>query len=112
MTAVMRDPAGRIIAVSARNASDASLPGDWEPIADDAPELIRFLDQEVSVDAFAQSDSNLIRVLEDLIDLLIDRGVIVFTDLPIEAQRKLSERQSRRTQLRKVSLVDDDADLL
>lgn len=112
MTVVLRDTSGRIIAVSPLAASDPSLPGEWEPIADDAPELVRFMTRDASADAFAESDSNLIRVLEDLIDLLIDRGVIVFTDLPVEAQRKLSERQSRRTQLRKVSLVDDDADLL
>ncbi|EKD97704.1 MAG: hypothetical protein ACD_23C00767G0001, partial [uncultured bacterium] len=30
----------------------------------------------------SQTDTSLVRVLEDLIDVLITRGVIQFTDLP------------------------------
>ncbi|MDD2918538.1 hypothetical protein [Rhodoferax sp.] len=51
------------------------------------------------VNALSQSDTSLVRVLEDLIDVLINRGVIQFTDLPEAAQAKLLERRETRTSL-------------
>ena len=56
-----------------------------------------------------QSDIELSRVLEDLIDLLIDRGVIQFTDLPSPAQVKLLQRRLSRDQYAKrLDLLTDD----
>ncbi len=46
-----------------------------------------------------QTDASLVRVLEDLIDVLINRGVIQFTDMPVAAQAKLLERRETRAQL-------------
>lgn len=48
------------------------------------------------VKALSESDAGLSRVLEDLIDVLISRGVIKFTDLPEAAQAKLLERRETR----------------
>jgi hypothetical protein len=53
-----------------------------------------------------QSDMRLVRVLEDLIDLLIARDVIRFTDLPRAAQEKLLERRSMRQSLSALNLLD------
>jgi hypothetical protein len=39
-------------------------------------------------------------VLEDIVDLLIERDVIRFTDLPEQAQAKLMERKSLRASMR------------
>ena len=50
-------------------------------------------------DALSHSDTSLVRVLEDLIDALITRGVIQFTDLPEAAQAKLFERRETRASL-------------
>lgn len=47
----------------------------------------------------SQTDADLARVLEDLIDVLITRGVIQFTDLPEAAQVKLLERRETRASL-------------
>ena len=47
----------------------------------------------------SQTDTSLVRVLEDLIDVLITRGVIQFTDLPEAAQAKLLERRETRASL-------------
>jgi hypothetical protein len=47
----------------------------------------------------------LVRVLEDLIDLLITRDVIRFTDLPLPAQEKLMERRSMRQSLGALDLL-------
>lgn len=64
--------------------------------------------------ALAESDAGLARVTEDLIDILISRGVIQFTDFPPGAQAKLLERrQTRATLSKRLSLLDEgDADLI
>jgi hypothetical protein len=49
------------------------------------------------------------RVVEDLVGVLIARGVIRFTDLPEAAQRKLHARAQTRARLGGLStLLDDD----
>ena len=45
-------------------------------------------------------DASLVRVLEDLVDVLISRNVIRITDLPPEAQKKLFERKRFRESTR------------
>jgi hypothetical protein len=45
------------------------------------------------------SDMDIVRVLEDLIDLLCKNHVIIFTDLPDVAQKKLADRKSIRVGL-------------
>jgi hypothetical protein len=60
----------------------------------------------------AGTDAGLARVTEDLIDILIHRGVIQFTDFPAAAQAKLLERrQTRATLSRRLQLLDDDETL-
>lgn len=51
-----------------------------------------------------QSDLGLARVLEDLVDVLIEKKVIMFTDLPEGAQQKLLERRGLRKEF---AYVDD-----
>jgi hypothetical protein len=48
----------------------------------------------------SQSDTAIARVLEDLVDVLITRGVIQFTDLPEAAQAKLLTRRQTRARLK------------
>jgi hypothetical protein len=62
--------------------------------------------------SLSQTDIGLARVLEDLIDVLITRGVIQFTDLPEAAQAKLLERRQTRATLthRLAPLPPDDSD--
>jgi len=59
------------------------------------------MSQPDKIDALSRSDTSLVRVLEDLIDVLINRGVIQFTDLPEAAQAKLLERREARATLSK-----------
>ena len=49
---------------------------------------------------FTRLDADLIRVIEDVVDVLIDRGLLRLTDLPPEAQRKLMNRKGARARLR------------
>lgn len=59
----------------------------------------------------ASSDSDLIRVLEDLIDILIKNGTIRMTDLPPKALEKLSARKQVRMKLHNsLNLINDDED--
>jgi hypothetical protein len=59
----------------------------------------------------SQTDTGLARVLEDLIDVLITRGHIQFTDLPEAAQAKLLERRQTRANLsHRLDLLPDEGD--
>ena len=55
------------------------------------------------------SDTDLIRVLEDLVDLLTEKHIILFTELPIAAQNKLLQRKSVRKELHH-DLIDTEED--
>ena len=50
------------------------------------------------------------RVVEDLISILIDKGHIMYTDLPPAAQRKLARRRQARDQMRTEAPLIADAD--
>ncbi len=56
------------------------------------------------------SDLELIRVLEDLVGVLVEQGVIRYTDLPTAAQRKLQDRAEARAGLGGLSGLLGDED--
>jgi hypothetical protein len=109
MPHVMRDKQGRIVAVL-----DRGQPGQTDEVAADDPELLMFIAGD-SVDRqhFLRADLEFIRVLEDLIEVLIDKRVILLTDLPPEAQQKVLSRGRLREHLRGSSgLITDDSDTI
>jgi len=58
-----------------------------------------------------QSDLDMIRVLEDLIEVLTSKGVIRLTDLPPGAQSKLTQRKKTRKALGGLTdLIEEEAD--
>ncbi|ANN78358.1 hypothetical protein [Bordetella flabilis] len=58
---------------------------------------------------FSRLDADFVRVLEDLIDALIANGTLRLTDLPPQAQRKLTERKQQRARLSEhLDLLDDE----
>lgn len=95
MPFVKRDENGNIVAVY----SAAEMPGLEEVSAND-PQLIDFLyagdPDAVAKKDMIESDLGMARVLEDLIDLLIEKGAFRFTDLPQAAQQKLLARRGLR----------------
>ncbi|GAB4351500.1 MAG: hypothetical protein Kow006_15430 [Gammaproteobacteria bacterium] len=104
MPYVRRDHRGRIEAVF-RTATDGFA--EWLPEGDE--ELESFLGAERTEASFGRLDADFIRVIEDLIDTLIAKGVLRLTDLPHEAQRKLLARKSLRGRLRNdPPLLDND----
>lgn len=103
---VKRDAGGRIVAVSTEPAGEG-----WEAQESDSPELEVFADAlNRAQTALQASDLGLVRVLEDVIDLLIERSVIRFTDLPLAAQEKLLVRRSTRESLHQLNLLGDEDD--
>ncbi|RXN93453.1 hypothetical protein C7R54_02530 [Achromobacter aloeverae] len=50
-------------------------------------------------DDFSRLDADFVRVLEDLIDVLIANGTLRLTDLPVQAQQKLTRRKQQRARL-------------
>ncbi|MFZ5550616.1 MAG: hypothetical protein ACOZJX_18105 [Pseudomonadota bacterium] len=88
-----RDAQGQVLSLHREGSTEAS-----EFLADDHPDVRAFLGQghETASDRFAQLDAGFVRVLEDLIDTLINRNLINITDLPAEAQAKLFSRKSFR----------------
>ena len=63
--------------------------------------------------ALQHSDLELVRVLEDLVSVLVHRGVIRYTDLPEAARRKLHQRAETRAELEGLGgLLDDEPRLV
>jgi hypothetical protein len=83
-----------------------------EPLPAGDAELVAFAGRLMAGGELAPSDLPMIRVLEDLIDLLVERSVIRFTDLPQPAQEKLVSRRSARQSLRRLNLLGDEGGLL
>jgi len=78
-------------------------------------EVIAFLKESNSVDELHQvlssSDLDMVRVLEDVIDLLCKNRIITFTDLPDSAQKKLTSRKNIRAEISGIeNLVADEDD--
>ncbi len=100
MVFVSRGDDGEVKSVSLQRDerhAEAAPPGD--------PAVQAFARGIVGEDPLAGSDLRLVRVIEDLIDLLIDRDVIRFTDLPDAAQSKLLERRSLRASKGSLDLI-------
>jgi hypothetical protein len=94
-------------------SASENLGGDWEFIEGDAKEYLDYLEQSLAENApFRESDIQLARVLEDLISILIDRGMVRFTDFPPAAQKRLNYRQSMRKKNRLSGIVDESSDFI
>jgi hypothetical protein len=111
MIYVRRDDSGDIVAISRKPATAGE--GAWEPTSASDPAVLMFACGLADADnPLSGTDLGLVRVLEDLIELLIERSVIRFTDFPAAAQEKLLQRRHTRSSLDKLRLVDDDDGLI
>jgi len=90
MLYVLRNPDGDILSLHR-----TPVPGAHS-IAADHPDVAAFLGRSPDEQQFAALDASLVRVVEDLIDVLIRRNVLCVTDLPPEAQAKLFDRKHFR----------------
>lgn len=108
MPYVTRNESGNISGVF-----DQPEVGVGEEVRTDDPELTRFLVErglsspDTARQVLAESDLKMIRLVDDLIDLMIDKDVIKFTDLPPAAGEKYLQRQVARKRLQIVVGEDD-----
>jgi hypothetical protein len=106
MPNVIRDTDGRIIGLA-----EQSRESSGEELSLSDPEVQAFL--HAARKQLSTSDSQTIRVIEDLVDVLIKKGVILPTDLPDAARHKLSWRQQMRSDLNVLdNLMVDEDDIL
>ena len=107
MLYVERDTEGKIIALHNKPAKGIS---ERKSLMDE--EVHAFLSQNIDTDSSVQmlalSDMGIIRILEDLIDLLIRKNIILFTELPPEAQEKITVRKQVREKIVPSHLIEDD----
>lgn len=86
------DDNGNIIDVATRQSAEYAL-----LVAPNDPIVAKLLEAKISDDdtqgILKSSDSEMMRVLEDLIDLLTEKRLIQFTELPLAAQKKLLSRK-------------------
>ena len=95
MPYIRRSAEGKIVALMSEPALDAQefLPGN-------DPAVCAFVGVEPAANQFAGLDSEFIRVMEDLIDVLMEKGLLRMTDLPAPAQRKLLARKDMRRRIK------------
>ena len=95
MIYVKRDEQGKISAISnekSQGFTDAEI---------SESELVEFIAQSNSSEnlKLLQADLEFIRVLEDVIDVLIQKNIINITDFPAPVVEKLLQRQGIRSQV-------------
>jgi hypothetical protein len=101
MPYVLRDPSGRISAIFQEPAAgaDEHLPSDHPEVQKFIAAILPQTDRGQATAKLTETDISLIRVIEDIVDTLIDKNIIRFTDLPVEAREKIMQRKSTRERL-------------
>lgn len=110
MPFVKRDVSGRVVALYREKEPGATeyLP----PQHDDVRGFVAVSDPSGDTDAlFYRSDQAMIRVYEDLLDVLIEKKTILVTDLPEAARGKLIGRKRLRNELTNIGdILSDESD--
>lgn len=111
MLYIERNELGEITAIK----RDTGEPGQ-ESTAASGGDILEFLAVNASKDSMlellATMDSGIIRIVEDLIDILINKNLIMFSELPREAQEKIFYRKQIRQRIKNQTIIVDDEDVL
>ncbi|TVT31664.1 hypothetical protein [Marinobacter vinifirmus] len=103
---VQRNQNNVIIAVSS-----VAQPGFSEQVTDNSDELLEFYaSNSGKSELFRQSDAELVRVIEDLVDILTQKGVFQYTELPSEVRNKLNSRKVLRSERNNLDLLGTNED--
>lgn len=110
MPYISRNESGEIVALY-HLPPETGVEVEWLDGKD--PQLHHFLHAGAATEqarlSLSNTDSEMIRVIDDLIELLIAKNVFTFTELPEVVQRKLGSRKQWREDLGLLSnLVDTD----
>ncbi len=93
MLYVARDADGRISEMHPMPVGTAT-----EALTADNPEVLQFIHDRWRENELTQLDRDFVRVIEDTIELLIAKELIMFTDLHPKVQEKLLRRREVREQ--------------
>ena len=113
MPYVLRNKNGKI-----KSFHQGEPPLDAEAMGpDNYNEIVKYLvDKQLLGDlqqVLVSSDLEMIRVLEDVVDLLCKNHIITFTDLPEAAQKKMTQRKNVRAGIDGIeNLVSDEDDAI
>jgi len=86
---------------------------EWVELSD--PEVTEFVEKSLASkehvkEILSSTDSDMLRVVEDLIDILLDKQVFTFTELPEVVQNKLITRKKLRKDINSLEnlIIDDE----
>lgn len=107
MIYVERSEIGKIIRLST-----VPDPGATEAKAVTDREIVEFLEESLEDNPvkalLSLSDSGFVRILDDLVDILIRKNLITFTEFPEKAQEKILERRKMREKISSQNLIVED----
>ncbi|NIB39685.1 hypothetical protein HBA55_08815 [Pseudomaricurvus alkylphenolicus] len=108
MPYVIRNRQGQITALLKEPA--LGLEEHLDSAHEDIVEFLNEKKEDSPEKALASSDRDIARVTEDLVNLLIAKNLILFTELPEAVQRKLLNREKLRSSLQGAieNFLDDD----
>ena len=106
MIYVKRDETGRVIAVS-----QGAMEG-FEQTDESAASEINEVLASATDSLFQNSDLEFIRVLDDVIDILIAKNLLLFTELPEAVQEKYTQRTQMRERRRESLHLLEDEEIL
>jgi len=104
MPYIARNAANEIIGVH-----ESQLEGHDHWLDAEEAEVKEFLIKHRAKQSLTGSDVEMIRVVEDLIDVLMAKQIFVFTELPEAVQAKLTSRRKVREDMNSLqNLMDED----
>ncbi|UYV18134.1 tryptophan synthase subunit beta like protein [Halomonas qaidamensis] len=107
MLYIKRNAEGEIVMLSKEPSRECN-----DTINEDSPEVFAFLAEQTGQSAqFIASDLAFVRVVEDMLEVLLEKGLLSFTDLPAAAQKKVMERKSLRSK-NDINLLGDEDELI
>lgn len=108
MLYVARDSEGAISEIHPEATAEAR-----EAVTAENPEVLAFIHDRSREKQFSDLDRDFVRVIEDTIELLIAKDVILFTDLPASVQQKFMKRREVRQSLQFTNTYpDSDNDII
>lgn len=108
MPFVSRGADRQIVAVYEESRVDA-----MEQLREDDPQLIEFLSHPGQAKTLlSELDSDMVRVIDDLIEVLIAKQLLLPTDLPEVVQQKLLGRQLLRQKVSGYNPLVDESDII
>ena len=95
MPYIQRNEYGKVVALTFTEGTSS----EFLPV--ESPEVLQLLAGQGDTSSLEMmlDDLKLIRVIEDLIDILISKNIIIFSELPLPVQQKILLKKGHRDKL-------------